>query len=321
MERTLDHRLHAAPDTILWGHIDPSAEPVLYLNPGERAVVETLSGGPRNLPPEGHACRVLDSHRAVMAAQTPHLGPHMLTGPIHITGAEPGDRLIVEIEEIDLAQDWGWSAIEPGFGLFPDLAQAYESLIIPIDRARKSARLPWGPEIALAPFFGILAVAPPREAGRVSSVPPGPFGGNLDNRFLCKGARISFPVYCPGALFFAGDGHALQGDGEVCDTALETALNGRFRFTLEKGTAPKAPEIEFGDLIVTMGFGASLDRAAQDATALMLDWICAHTGLTRTEAWRHTSLCADLRITQVVNGQKGVHCVLDRRSLIGTRPT
>ncbi|ODM43367.1 acetamidase/formamidase family protein [Cereibacter johrii] len=320
MERPLDPPLPASPATVRWGHLDPAAAPVLQLAPGERAVIETLSGGPRNLPPEGHPCRVLASHRAVMEAQVPHLGPHMLTGPVHVAGAEPGDRLVVEIEEIALAQDWGWSAIEPGFGIFPDLAPAYESLVVPIDRARRSARLPWGPEVALAPFFGILAVAPPPEGGTVSSVPPGPFGGNVDNRFFRQGARISFPVFCPGALFFAGDGHALQGDGEVCDTALETALNGRFRFTLEKGTAPAAPEIELCDLIVTMGFHETLDGAARDATARMLDWICAHTGLTRTEAWRHASLCADLRITQVVNGQKGVHCVLDRRSLIGARP-
>ncbi|WP_420022794.1 acetamidase/formamidase family protein [Cereibacter azotoformans] len=317
MEFRLDHHLPASPATVHWGHLDPAAEPVLRLRPGERAVIETLSGGPRNLPPEGHPCRVLDSHRAVMAAQQPHLGPHMLTGPVHVEGAEPGDRLIVEIEEIKLAQDWGWSAIEPGFGIFPDLATRYESLVVPIDRATGSARLPWGPMAALAPFFGILAVAPPPEGGRVSSVPPGPFGGNVDNRFFRKGARIAFPVFCPGALFFAGDGHALQGDGEVCDTALETALNGRFRFALEKGTAPSAPEVEIGERIVTMGFHETLDEAARAATARMLDWICARTGLGRTDAWRHASLFADLRITQVVNGRKGVHCVLDRRSLIG----
>lgn len=319
-ERPLDHYLAASPATVRWGYIDPAAEPVLRLNPGDRAFIETLSGGPRNLPADGHACQVLESHSAVMAAQAPYLGPHMLTGPVHVVGAEPGDRLVVEIEEILLAQDWGWSAVEPGFGIFPDLAQTYENLVIPIDLARSSARLPWGPQVALAPFFGILAVAPPPEAGCVSSVPPGQFGGNVDNRFFKKGSRIAFPVFSAGALFFAGDGHALQGDGEVCDTALETALNGRFRFTLEKGTSPGAPEIEIGDLIVTMGFHETLDVAAKDATARMLAWITAHTGLSRTEAWRHASICADLRITQVVNGQKGVHCVLDRRTLIGARP-
>lgn len=311
------HHLPATPETILWGHLDPAAAPVLRIRPGDSVRIDTLSGGPRNLPGEGSPHRPLGSHRAVMAAQKPDLGPHMLTGPVYIEGAEPGDRLIVAVEAVDFAQDWGWSAIEPGFGLFPDLAPAYESLVVPIDAARRTARLPWGPEVALAPFFGILAVTPAQ--GRVSSVPPGVFGGNVDNRAFRQGARISFPVQVPGALFLAGDGHALQGDGEICDTALETALNGRFRFELEKGTAPEAPEIEIGEAIITMGFAADLDTATRQAASRLLDWICAHTDLTRLEAYRHASMLADLSITQVVNGQKGVHCRLDRRSLTGAR--
>lgn len=315
----MDHHLPASPETVRWGHIDPAAAPVLRIRPGDRVVIDTLSGGPCNLPPEGSTCTPLPAHLAVIAVQKPDLGPHMLTGPIHVEGAEPGDRLVVEVEEITLAQNWGWSAIEPGFGIFPELATAYESLVIPIDQASATARLPWGPQARLKPFFGILAVAPPLAQGKTGSVPPGAFGGNVDNRNFCKGARISFPVFCEGALFHAGDGHALQGNGEVCDTALETALNGRFRFTLEKGTAPAAPEIEIGRRIITMGFDPDLNEAARQATARMLDWICAHSGLSKTESYRHTSLFADLAITQVVNGVKGVHCTLDRDSLIGAR--
>src|SRR5690606_23023824 len=139
------------------------------------------------------------------------------------------------------------------------------------DRTRAVARLPWGPEAALKPFFGILAVAPPVEDGRLSSVPPGAFGGNIDNRFCRAGAVISLPVFVPGALFMVGDGHALQGDGEICDTALETALNGRFRFHLEKGSAPSAPEILYDNRLITMGFDPDLDRAAEAAAARMID--------------------------------------------------
>lgn len=186
----MDHHLPATPQTVCWGHIDPAAAPALRIRPGDRVTVDTLSGGPRNLPRPGSGLHPLASHLAVIAAQVPELGPHMLTGPIHIDGAEPGDRLVVEIEEITLAQDWGWNAIEPGFGLFPDLPQSYESVAIPIDRARLTARLPWGPTAALSPFFGILAVAPPAREGRVSSVPPGPFGGNVDTRPFA-GARGS----------------------------------------------------------------------------------------------------------------------------------
>lgn len=309
----MHHRLPASPDTVSWGHIDPLAAPVLTIRPGDRVTIDTLSGGPRNLP--GDPALVLPAHRAVIAAQRAHMGPHMLTGPVAVQGAQPGDRLVVTVERIDLTQDWGWSAIEPGFGIFPDLAPAYDSLVIPIDRAAGRARLPWGPQPVLRPFFGILAVAP-AGGDRVSSVPPGVFGGNVDNRDFRAGARISFPIFQPGALFFAGDGHALQGDGEICDTALETALNGTFRFEVQPGAAPEAPEIEIGCRIVTMGFDPDLDEAAKQASARMLDWLCANAGLSRTDAYRHASLFASLRITQVVNRTKGVHCVLDRRSLV-----
>jgi len=316
----MHHHLAATPDALRWGHIDPAARPALHIRPGDSVTVETLSGGQRNLPPPGSPHRPLPAHLAAISALTPHLGPHLLTGPIHVEGAEPGDRLVVEIEEIALAQDWGWNAVEPGFGLFPDLARAYETLIVPLDRAAGTARLPWGPTVALAPFFGILAVAPAPESGIVSSVPPGPFGGNVDCRLFCQGARITFPVFTQGALFHAGDGHALQGEGEICDTALETALTGRFRFTLEKGRAPAAPEAECGSVIATFGFDASLDAAARQAASRMIDLICRETPLNRIEASRHISLCGDLRITQVVNGTKGVHCLLDRRSLTGIPP-
>lgn len=314
------HHLPARPDTILWGHLDPNAAPVLRITPGDSVEVETLSGGARNLPAEGQPGTALPSHLAVIAAKSPELGPHMLTGPIHIEGAEPGDRLIVEIGEIRFAQDYGWNAIEPGFGMFPDLAESYQNLTIAIDRARGVAQLPWGPEAALAPFFGILAVAPPVAGGRLSSVPPGAFGGNIDNPFARAGAVISLPVFVPGALFMAGDGHALQGDGEICDTALETALNARFRFTLEKGTAPPAPEILYQNRLITMGFNPDLNRAAEEAAARMIEAICARSPLSRAEAFRHCSLFGSLRITQVVNGVKGVHCVLDLGSLKGADP-
>lgn len=311
------HHLPARPDTILWGHLDPGAAPVLRISSGDSVEVETLSGGARNLPAAGQPGTALPAHLAVIAEKSPELGPHMLTGPIHIEGAEPGDRLVVEIEEIRFAQDYGWNAIEPGFGMFPDLAREYENLTIAIDRDRAVAQLPWGPEAALSPFFGILAVAPPMAGGRLSSVPPGAFGGNIDNRFARQGAVISLPVFVPGALFMAGDGHALQGDGEICDTALETALNGRFRFHLEKGTAPDAPEILYDNRLITMGFDPDLNRAAEAAAARMMDRICALSPLSRDQAFRHCSLFGSLRITQVVNGVKGVHCVLDLGSLKG----
>ncbi|TQS70142.1 acetamidase [Rhodobacteraceae bacterium] len=308
------HYLPAGPDTVHWGHFDPAAAPVLRIAAGDTVQIDTLSGGPRNLPDAGQGS-VLPNHRAALAALAQDLGPHLVTGPIHVEGAVPGDRLIVDIVSVELSQNWGWNAIEPGFGAFPDLATEYENMIIPIDIARSRAALPWGVNVDLHPFFGILAVAPELATGRIGTVVPGAFGGNMDNRFARAGASLHLPVFCEGALFFAGDGHALQGNGEVCDTALETALNGRFRFRLEKGTAPRAPEIHRDDLLVTMAFDPDLDRAAVEATSRMMDILTAQTPLSRREAWRHCSLCADLHITQLVNGKKGVHCTLRRATL------
>lgn len=149
----------------------------------------------------------------------------------------------------------------------------------------------------------------------MTSIRPGPFGGNIDNRYCRAGARIELPVFCDGALFFAGDGHALQGNGEICDTALETALNGRFRFELEKDNAPDALEIFWDNLVITMAFDEDLNKAATTAARRMVDWLEREKSLTRTDAYRHCSLFADLHITQMVNIRKGVHCVLDCRTL------
>ncbi|WP_300042691.1 acetamidase/formamidase family protein [uncultured Paracoccus sp.] len=308
----MHHHLAASPETIIWGHIDPTAPPALHIDSGDSVTIETLSGGPRNLPDPASGCHALPAHLRVIDQCRPKLGPHMLTGPVFIRGAEPGDRLLVEIEAIDLAQDFGWNAIEPGFGILPDLATEYQSLTIPLDRERAQARLPWGTVVDLAPFFGILAVAPEVAGGSVTSVVPGPFGGNMDNRFCRPGARITLPVFCPGALFFAGDGHALQGDGEICDTALETALNGRFRLSIEKGGAPEAPEILWGDRVITMDFDEDLGRAATVAARRMIDWLTRNSQMSRNEAYRHCSMLADLRVTQMVNRRRGVHCVLRR---------
>lgn len=314
----MHHRLPATPSSVSWGNFTPGMKPALTISPGDRVTVETLSGGHRNLPGEGSGIDTLPSLQKVMASISPDLGPHIMTGPIQIDGAEVGDRLIVEIEEVDFAQDYGWNAIEPGFGIFPQLPVAYENLIVPIDRSTRTARTPWGATATLNPFFGIMAVQPDPTLGRLTSVVPGPFGGNIDNKYCRSGGRIDFPVFVPGAGFMVGDGHAAQGDGEICDTALETALNGTFKFSIEKGTAPEFPEISFGDLFITMAFDEDLNKAAVAATDRMMGYLETSFGLSRSDAYRHCSLFADLRITQMVNRKKGVHCVLNRSMLICT---
>ena len=147
-----------------------------------------------------------------------------MTGPFAVRGAEPGDTLEVRIKAIHLTVDWGWNLIRPLRGTLPEDYPEIRCRVIPIDRAAMTCKLPWGATIPLRPFFGILAVAPPPNYGLCSSVEPREFGGNLDNKEFLVGTSLFLPVFVPGANFSCGDGHAVQGDGEVCLTALEPVL-------------------------------------------------------------------------------------------------
>jgi acetamidase/formamidase len=289
-------------------------EPVLSIKCGDTVTIDTVSGAPHNLPQSGPFV-TLDDHLEILTKCRRGLGPHLLTGPIFVEGCAPGDRLIVKIKEVRPRQNWGWNAIEPDAGLFPKIADHYENLIVPIDLTGKVASLPWGPKVALEPFFGVLAVAPARCMGALTSVVPGAFGGNIDNRFCRAGSELHLPAMCEGALFSVGDGHALQGDGEVCDTALETALSGDFEFDLIKNSAPAAPEIYFSQKMITMAFDEDLDTAVSTACGRMINNLMERFDLSRKDAYRHCSLLASLRVTQVVNGKKGVHCIVDTRLL------
>ena len=156
---------------------------------------------------------------------------HILTGPVAIEGAEPGDVLEIEILDVRLRQDWGYNMIRPLAGTLPEDFHETRLLNIPLDEKRMVGRLPWGLDLPLKPFFGVMGVAPPPAWGRITSLIPRAMGGNLDNKELVPGAKLYLPVFVPGALFSCGDGHGVQGDGEVCVTAIETALQGRFRLS------------------------------------------------------------------------------------------
>lgn len=309
------HRLEASPETVRWGYWDGSLAPVLTIASGNRVVIDTLSGEPPDLPDAASGFSVLDCHRAVLEKTIAGTGPHLLTGPIAIEGAEPGDVLKVEIEDIDYLQDWGWNLQLPLHGtLYEDFPEP-RRIHVPIDAKTQSTVMPWGQRLPLSPFFGNIGVAPPVSHGRLSSVEPRAFGGNMDNKELGRGSTIYFPVFTPGALFSVGDGHALQGDGEVCLTAIETALRGTFRFTLQKGPSLTLPRAETPTHWITMGFDASLDHAAKVALRQMILLIGELSGLSAQDAYTLCSIAADLRITQTVDREKGVHCVLAKDKL------
>jgi acetamidase/formamidase len=182
-----------------------------------------------------------------------------------------------------------------------------------IDRQRGVCVLPWGQEIDLDPFFGVMGVAPPPVYGLCTSIVPREFGGNMDLKELTAGTTLYLPVFVPGANFSCGDGHGVQGDGEVCITALETALSGTFRFTVRKDLQFKLPRAETPSHHITMAFNEDLDDAAKDALREMIKLIGERMGLEAADAYMFSSLAVDMRVTQLVDGNKGIHAMLPKR--------
>jgi acetamidase/formamidase len=242
---------------------------------------------------------------------------HILTGPIAVRGAEPGDVLEVDILDVTLRQDWGYNMIRPLAGTLPDDFHEMRLLNIPLDREKMVGHMPWGLELPLAPFFGVMGVAPPPAWGRITSLIPRAMGGNLDNKELGAGAKLYLPVFVPGALFSCGDGHGVQGDGEVCVTAIETALQGRFRLTLRKDLRLDYPRAETASHYMTMAMDPDLDQCVVKALRDMIVLLGEKRNLSREDAYTLCSLAADLRVTQTVNGSKGIHCMIAKEIVHG----
>jgi len=309
------HHLPATPKTVRWGYWDGSLPPVLSIRSGDTVTIDTVSGEPRDLPDPARGFTVLPEHRQVLDAGYEGPGPHLLTGPIAIEGAKAGDVLEVRIRELKFTQDWGWNLQLPLLGTLPEDFPELRRMHVPLDRAKNLVRMPWGQELALDPFFGNFGVAPPPQWGRLSSKEPRAFGGNMDNKELGVGAVVYFPVFVDGALFSAGDGHALQGDGEVCLTAIETALSGTLEFVVREDMKLALPRAEKSDAWITMGFDEDLDDAAKQALRDMIKLIGELSGLSPQDAYTLCSIAADLRVTQTVDGNKGIHCVLAKTKL------
>ena len=306
----MDFVLRSTPGNVQWGLWDGQLKPVLRIASGDRVTIETLSGEPDDLPDPSLGFDVVPGHSEVLASTLRGPGPHLLTGPIHIEGAEPGDVLEVRVLNIELRCNWGWNLQVPTLGTLPEDFPEFRRIHIPLDRTRNVAKLPWGQELPLAPFFGNFGVAPPPTWGRLSSKEPRAFGGNMDNKELGVGTTVYFPVFVPGALFSAGDGHALQGDGEVCLTAIEAALTGTFEFHVRRDLRLASPRAETASDWITMGFDEDLDDAAKAALRDMIALIREKSGLGAQDAYTLCSIAADLRVTQMVDGNKGIHCVL-----------
>jgi acetamidase/formamidase len=306
-----DHHLRSSPETVHWGYFDASLQPVLTIDSGDRVTVETVSGAPEVMPKSGF--KIPPELEAIHRTVPRKLPGHILTGPIAVRGARPGQVIQIDIEAISLRQDWGYNAVRPLAGALPDDFHAVRLVHIPCDLERGVGRLSWGAEVPLRPFFGVIGVAPPPAWGMISSLPPRKHGGNLDNKELVAGTRLFLPVHVEGALLSVGDGHGAQGDGEVCVTAIETALTGTFTIGLRTDMTLEWPLAETPTHIITMAFNPDLDSAARTALRSMIALLGERRGLSREDAYMLCSLAADLRITQFVNQNNGVHVMLERK--------
>jgi acetamidase/formamidase len=305
------HHLPTTLDTVAWGFFDAARRPVLTVDSGDTVTVDTLPAGDvKELPSD--TSRIRADHRLLLEQAARGSGPHPVNGPIYVKGAEPGDVLQIDILDVKPNQDWGFVAIQPLLGTLPEEFTDYETLIVDIDVAHNVARLPWGTSLPLEPFFGIMAVAPPAEWGRQSTIVPRAFGGNMDNKALNAGTTLYLPVFNEGALFSVGDGHGMQGDGEVCITALETGLTGTFRLSVRKDLKLKGPFAESPTHLISIGLDEDLDDAAKQAVREMVRELCARTNLSRNQAYMLCSLTGDLKVTQLVDINKGIHMMLPK---------
>ena len=302
------HRLEATPTTVAYGYYWSEAKPVLRIKSGDIIDVDTLlTNTPRGLERAGVKPEdVQASLRAVVDTVTDKgPGGHILTGPVYVEGAEPGDALEVKILSIDLPIAYGYNGCS-GY-LRENCTPNSPAKIIPLNAKTMTADFAPAIVVPLHPFFGSMGVAPPPEAGRVSSTPPGTHAGNLDNRELVAGTTLYIPVHVPGALFEVGDGHAAQGDGEVDQTAIETSLRGKLQLTVRKGMTLAWPRAETATDYISMGTDEDLAKATKTAIQEMIDFLVATRGLDKHAAYQLTSIAGNVVITQLVDQTVGVH--------------
>jgi acetamidase/formamidase len=311
-----DHQLKATPATVAWGYYWSAAKPVLTIRSGDTVEVQTLGTyNPTMLANNGVKQEDIEPELKAIYAEVKDKGPggHILTGPIYIEGAEPGDTLEVRIQKIRLSTAYASNSFSPQRGVLPpaDFDRG-KTRIIPLDAKRNVAKFADGIEIPLHPFFGSMGVAPPEAAGRINSGPPGIHAGNLDNKDLVAGTKLFIPVHVKGALFEVGDGHAGQGNGEADITAMETSLWGTFQFVVRKDMHLKGPRGETPTHWIAMGLDPNLDQAMIFAVRDAIDFLVTEKHLTREEAYSLCSVAVDFNVTQAVDGTKGIHGMIPK---------
>jgi acetamidase/formamidase len=327
------HTLLATPSTVAWGYYSAHAKPVLTVHSGDTVIMQTAStcGPPERLQSEGVAPAQIPAWLAPLYAGVPASdrgpGGHILTGPVAIADAQPGDILEVRVLKIDITTDFACNGFGAGRGFLPDDFPYGRTKIIPLNRTNMTADFAPGITIPLHPFFGSMGIAPPESAGKWNSAPPWMHGGNMDNKELTAGSVIFYPVHAEGALFEAGDGHAGQGNGEVDITALETFLTGTFQFILHKGEATRQrllwPRAETPTAYIAMGFSPDLKTATEMAVRNMITFLSEqnpdYPHLSRDDAYALISTACDVDITQLVDTNDGVHVLCPKSLFTGPK--
>jgi acetamidase/formamidase len=313
------HTLNATAQTVHIAHFSSELKPVLTIDDGDTVVLESLRGDPAEYEAAGIAPQEIPRPLRDLYRDLQSYKGHELTGPIYVRGAEPGDVLEVHIREIRLTMPFGFNANVYGTGTLPEDFPYTSWRVIRMDLEKMISEVIPGVVVPLQPFFGVMGVAPPARLGKISSAPPGVHGGNIDLKDLGPGSILYLPVHIRGALFSAGDGHAVQGDGEVCYTAIETSMTGTFQFRVRKGVRLKWPRAETPTHIITMGLNEDLDVAARMALREMIEYLGEARGIKPEQAYMLSSLAVDLRITQLVNTVKGVHAMLAKSLFTGGR--
>jgi len=309
------YQLKPTPKTVVWGYYDPKTPPALRIKSGDTVEIQTLiAASPERFESAGLGTEQIEPAMRDIFREVKEKGPgyHILTGPVFIEGVEPGDVLEVRIQQIRLAIPYAINAFSPGRGFLPDDYPYARTKVIPLDEKRMVAHFADGIEIPIRPFFGSMGVAPPEVTGRISSNPPWMHAGNLDDRDLVAGPTLYIPVHAHGALFQVGDGHAGQGNGEVDVTAMETSLIGTFQFIVRKGMHLRWPCADTPTQYITIGLHADLTEATKMAVHEMIDFLMQEKHLSRDDAYMLASVAADLEITEVVDGNNGVHMAIPK---------
>ena len=325
-----DVRIPSTPETVIRGHIPAYLPPIMRVKPGQTVTIDTLSHQGINtgddpiaffarggIPREQVLPELPDVYGRVKPP--PGMGTHVLTGPIFIEGAEPGDMLEVRVIDVRFRVPYGVNFSNKGVGVLPELLSAPVFRIIRLDTERRVALLSPEIEIPLAPFMGIMAVAPPPDQKTVSSRPPGAFGGNMDLKQLTAGSTVYLPVYNAGALFFTGDAHAAQGDGEINGTAIETSLTPVVQFFVHKGKGAslgKWPRAETPTHYITMGIDKDLNLALKHAVQETVDFLMKEKNVEAAMAYTISSIAVDFRVAEAVNLNQMVYGMIPKNLFV-----